>query len=99
MDNVLLSREEQALYSSYKNNIDNLLMRLANLRRQYVQSEKAILEEIGNTEQDLIKYIKALGQSKSLSPEGEWIFDTNALCFKDSREYRQEGKEKSNEQI
>ena len=80
-DKMLLTSEEKNIIQKYQQEIDNILMSIGIIRRQFVLSENNLLKKINDIESDLKSYLNILAKNRNM-PDGEiWAFDPNTYGF------------------
>ena len=81
MEEYKLSEDEVKVLAQYKMKSDQERLNLGNVRLQFIQAEKQFLETIQKADEDLIKHIKVLAESKNIPSDDSWVFDFSTLSF------------------
>jgi hypothetical protein len=79
--NIQLMEEESRLVAAYQKVLGDTKYALGSLRNQYLLAEAKLMGRIENTEKDLLSHLRMLAQSKGISLEENWIFDSTTFSF------------------
>ena len=75
-----LTEQEVQMLNFYKIKIQDFQSKLGSLRQQYLIAEKNILAQLGISQEDFIKHMKMLLESKEQNP-ADWQYDEENQCF------------------
>lgn len=78
---VQLTEEEARLVATYQKALEGTKFALGSLRSQYLLAEAKLMDRIRDIDKDLLSHLRMLAQSKGISLEENWIFDSAALSF------------------
>jgi hypothetical protein len=76
-----LTEEEAKLVVAYQKTLENAKFGLGSLRSQYLLAEARLMGRIESAEKDLLSHLRMLAQSKGISLEENWIFDSETFSF------------------
>lgn len=76
-----LTEEEARLVTAYQKTLENAKFGLGSLRSQYLLAEARLMGRIENADKDLLSHLRMLAQSKGISLEENWIFDSETFSF------------------
>ncbi len=81
-DVITLTVEEKNIIRAHQEIMDKERLTLANLRMQYLASEKQLVTNIEKSQNDYVSHLKVLSKAKKVPATGKWIFDPIAADFK-----------------
>lgn len=76
-----LTEEEAKLVAAYQKILENAKFGLGSLRNQYLLAEARLMGRIESVDKDLLSHLRMLAQSKGISLEENWIFDSETFSF------------------
>jgi len=78
---IKLSDEEKNIIRAYQEIMDRERMIVANLRMQYLSSERQVLMGIEKIQNDTISHLKMLLRTKGVPEDENWVFDPTTFSF------------------
>lgn len=79
---VTLTEEEKNMIRAHQELIDRERMTLANLRMQYLASERQVMANMEKAQNDFVSHLKVLSKAKGIPANEEWIFDAATFSFR-----------------
>jgi hypothetical protein len=79
---ITLTEEEKNIVKAYQEILDKERLTFANLRMQYLASEKQLMTGIDKSQNDYVSHLKVLSKAKKIPTDGNWIFDPIACIFR-----------------
>ena len=80
-DMIVLTEDEKNVVLQYKQKSDQDTFNLGNLRKQFVVSEKQVMDQVSKSDTDLLDHLKMLAKAKSVPEDGEWMFSFETFTF------------------
>ena len=83
MDNeqIVLTEEEKNVLLQYKQKSDSEAFSLGNLRKNFLASEKQVLEKCVKVDQDLMEHLRMLAKANGIPEEEQWSFSFETFSF------------------
>ena len=82
---MLLGKDEISAVKKYQEEIKENLIALASTRRQFLISERALLDKLSKLENNYLNHLKALAINRGMLDEENWVFDPNLNAFVDKK--------------
>jgi hypothetical protein len=78
---VQLTEEEKNVLVQYKQKSDSEAFSLGNLRKQFLASEKQVLERCAKADQDLMDHLRILAKANGVPEDEQWSFSFDTFSF------------------
>ena len=79
---IVLTNEEKNVILQYQRATEDVKITLANLRRQYLNSENRLLAGISEAENHFVTHLRKVANSHGVAADDQsWIFDPTSFSF------------------